>query len=505
VQGFTNDKDSNRSVAYTYDALNRIASATTPNTDCTVLPSGITKNWGEAFTIDPWGNLTNLTVTKCSAESLNVVALNNNRLSGFGYDAAGNMNSNGGATYTYDAEGRLATTAGVTYTYNGDGERVKKSNGTLYWGTGPMLESDLSGNFQREFIFAGGKRVARRDISGGAVYYYFTDHLGSSDVVTNSSGAIQNESDYFPYGGERVYSQTLASQNYKFTGKERDTESGLDMFGARYYGSSLGRFMTPDPLLNSGHPSNPQSWNRYAYVFNNPLRNTDPSGLYTCSGTTQQCSGFASALNALKSARDSYKKGSDGYNALNSALNAYGKAGVDNGVHVGFGATGDGSPAATTVGLNVDANGNKVTTADNPTGQNINVTFDPSKNGSTNIEAVNAGHEGIHVAEGSALVGALPMNLLGPDAQSVLNGPLNLTKWQTETDAYWATSYAARALFSQQSFSVGNGHELWNSSWAAVDVKTCNCNIERGISEELADPKGPHKVTPWDQGSKLIQ
>src|SRR5262249_8948052 len=151
--------------------------------------------------------LTNRTVTKCSADALSVVALNNNRLSGFGYDADGNLTSNGSATYTYTGESRLKTAGGGTYTYNGDGERVKKSNGTLYWGTGPLLESDLSGNLLREFIVANGRRIARRDISGGAVYYYFSDKLGSADVVTNSSGTIQNESDYFPYGGERVYSQ----------------------------------------------------------------------------------------------------------------------------------------------------------------------------------------------------------------------------------------------------------------------------------------------------------
>jgi len=49
-----------------------------------------------------------------------------------------------------------------------------------------------------------------------------------------------------------------------FTGKERDSESGLDNFVARYNASTMGRFMTPDPLLTSGHPSNPQTWNRYA-------------------------------------------------------------------------------------------------------------------------------------------------------------------------------------------------------------------------------------------------
>ena len=65
-----------------------------------------------------------------------------------------------------------------------------------------------------------------------------------------------------------------------FTGKERDTESGLDNFGARYYGSSMGRFMSPDPSgLLAQHPEDPQSWNLYAYARNNPLSNIDPDGL----------------------------------------------------------------------------------------------------------------------------------------------------------------------------------------------------------------------------------
>lgn len=65
-----------------------------------------------------------------------------------------------------------------------------------------------------------------------------------------------------------------------FTGKERDAETGMDYFGARYFSGAQGRFTSPDPLLSSGRPDNPQSWNRYAYVLNNPLRYTDPSGLY---------------------------------------------------------------------------------------------------------------------------------------------------------------------------------------------------------------------------------
>lgn len=69
----------------------------------------------------------------------------------------------------------------------------------------------------------------------------------------------------------------------KFTGKERDSESGLDNFGKRYFGSSLGRFMTPDPLhIMKQKLIDPQQWNMYAYVRNNPLRFTDPTGMYTC-------------------------------------------------------------------------------------------------------------------------------------------------------------------------------------------------------------------------------
>lgn len=70
------------------------------------------------------------------------------------------------------------------------------------------------------------------------------------------------------------------SQSYKFTGKERDAESSLDYSAARHYGSSPGRFITPDPLLASGLTTQPQTWNRYSYVTNNPLIYTDPTGLF---------------------------------------------------------------------------------------------------------------------------------------------------------------------------------------------------------------------------------
>jgi|SRR5579872_1813447 len=89
--------------------------------------------------------------------------------------------------------------------------------------------------------------------------------------------ACEQDIDYYPYGGVvHDYCGTV-TQHYRFTGKERDQESGLDYFGARYYGSSMGRFMSPDDGTDQ-HPDNPQSWNLYTYGRNNPLVFTDPTG-----------------------------------------------------------------------------------------------------------------------------------------------------------------------------------------------------------------------------------
>ncbi len=290
--------DSSRSVAYIYDPLNRIAQAYTVNA------SG--NCWGETYAsvatapgvvpsasnsgIDSWGNLTNRTgvtgMGGCQTEGLSKTANTNNQLTGLSYDAAGDVTNDGnGNQPTYDAEDRIATDAGVSYYYDADGFRMQKSSGTLYW-PGPdgeiLTETDLSGNIKEEYIFFNGERIARVDRPIGAVHYYFSGHLGSTSVVTDSHGNGPTREYYFPYGG--IASSAGSDPNhYKFTGKERDTESGLDMFGARYYGSSLGRFMTPDwaampkpvPYANFG---NPQSLNLYSYTKNNPTTLTDPDG-----------------------------------------------------------------------------------------------------------------------------------------------------------------------------------------------------------------------------------
>ena len=205
--------------------------------------------WGNNYVYDAWGNLLQKTVTKCGAESLIVTADAHNWIHGSGtdyqYDAAGNMTFNATPptqTYTYDQENRLTGAAGYTYTYDADSNRVRKSNGnlaangTLYWAMTPgvVAETDLAGTLKSEYVFFDGERVARRDgpTGTGGVFYYFSDHLKTASVITDSAGVIKAESDYYPWGGELQFVNN-DSNDYKFTGKKRDTETGLDYFGAQ--------------------------------------------------------------------------------------------------------------------------------------------------------------------------------------------------------------------------------------------------------------------------------
>jgi RHS repeat-associated protein len=222
---------------------------------------------------------------------------NTNQLAGYCYDADGNLTilascSSSGSDFAYDDENRLNWAFGWSYGYDAGGRRVSKTDtlpdgppGTLYWygkDGEVLLETDTSGNLLNEYVFLNGERVARRDSSGN-VFYYFEDQIGSTRVITDSSGNVCYDADFFPFGGEQnVYTNTCP-QNYKFTGKERDAETGLDYFGARYFSSSLGRFMTPDwaakpaavPYAKFGDP---QSLNLYGYVENEPVNRIDADG-----------------------------------------------------------------------------------------------------------------------------------------------------------------------------------------------------------------------------------
>ena len=282
VMSIINNKDSNRTETFTYDALNRITSG------WSAAGTGAL-SWGENYTIDPWGNLMMSPMNgKAQGGNFQHAGDVENHATGLGYDAAGNLtNYSAPNQYRYDPENRIQSTGGMTYTYDADGNRVEKSDGssgTLYWYGAPgiLAESDLAGNLKSEYVFFNGKRTARIDLPANTVHYYLSDHLNSTSMVVSSAGVPEEESDYSPFGTEYVVTGT-GTNHYKFTGKERDSESGLDYFGARYYSNGLGRFITPDWAAKAvpvpyAKLSSPQSLNLYTYVLNNPLVHRDADG-----------------------------------------------------------------------------------------------------------------------------------------------------------------------------------------------------------------------------------
>src|SRR2546427_5856599 len=294
VYSITNNLDSTRSQTFSYDQLNRITAAQTTSTFATS-PSHC---WGETYQYDgvangAWGNLTQIAATTnstyigCTQESgFTKTADGNNHLSGFGYDSSGNATSDGVNSYTWDAESQLKTAAGVTYLYDGSGRRVSKSNGKLYWyGSGGeiLAETDANGNNPTEYIFFGGQRVAMLPATGNPIYYV-EDLLGTSRVITSNTGVVCYDADFYPYGGERTpYANTCTQNNYKFEGKERDTETGNDDFGARYYSNRFGRWLSADwsavpapvPYANL---TNPQTLNLYSMVADDPESFADLDG-----------------------------------------------------------------------------------------------------------------------------------------------------------------------------------------------------------------------------------
>jgi RHS repeat-associated protein len=199
----------------------------------------------------------------------------NNQMLGASYDAAGNQVVVTGDTMAYDAENRLAlateapSLGGGTenYIYDGDGRRIGK------WGpnSATVYVYDALGQLAAEYSTAANAPPC-------TTCYLSDDHLGSTRLVTDQNGSVVARHDYLPFG-EETAPNAADNINQKFTGKERDQETGIDYFGARYYGGALGRFTSPDPISGTVlHILNPQRWNMYAYAVNNPLAFVDPDG-----------------------------------------------------------------------------------------------------------------------------------------------------------------------------------------------------------------------------------
>jgi RHS repeat-associated protein len=198
------------------------------------------------------------------------------------YDAAGNLLSDAlGNSCAWDGDERMSSCNGISYFYDAEGNRVGKGGAVatdvIYFGGRPM--GRYSNGSWTDLLYGTGVLLAEAPgTQVSTAVYRLADHQGSTIGQRSSTnqpvGSIQ---DYGPYG--ELFNGSNTSDPYKFTGKERDSESGNDYFGARYFASSMGRFISPDHPFVDQHPDDPQSWNLYAYARNNPLINIDPTGL----------------------------------------------------------------------------------------------------------------------------------------------------------------------------------------------------------------------------------
>jgi len=237
------------------------------------------------------------------------------------YDAAGNVSYDGNHHYKYDGENHLQCVdyvasqvitrsyppqhisphCGNTYNYDGEGHRIRSTANNLlmiYGISGQLLAEfdNTSGSLQKEYMYGVSGLLATVVPGSNAdltkVQYLTPDHLGSARIIVDGYGHYVSRHDYKPFG-EQIpvsgqdsgYRSSISeyggidAERLKFTSKERDVETGLDYFYARYYSSSLARFTIPDPALSSGKLDRPQSWNRYTYCLGNPFFYSDPTGL----------------------------------------------------------------------------------------------------------------------------------------------------------------------------------------------------------------------------------
>ncbi len=143
-----------------------------------------------------------------------------------------------------------------------------------------LAEYNLSGQCIRDYIYFGGQLIAEyREFQPGHYFFYASDQINSTRIVTDSTGTIVYSAAHEPYGGIQKTWTSTYDPSLKFSGKQRDAESDLDYFGARYYDHSLYRFLSPDrAIISGGARFDSQRWNLYVYCGNNPMKYVDSNG-----------------------------------------------------------------------------------------------------------------------------------------------------------------------------------------------------------------------------------
>ena len=285
---------------YGYDNVNRLTSASENG------------RWSRSYAYDKTGNgwvTANNGVPLMGNTPTSNVYDNGSHLAGQSYDLAGNQTSANGDSLSYDAENRLTAATEPVYlgggtesfVYDGLGQRTEKSSPSetfvyAYDAFGALAVKYAPWNtVLQEYVRMGGQLIATENsgTSPCQTCYFVWDHLGSTRLVTDQNANVVARHDYLPFGEEIPGGWAGRSSewgatndtNEKFTGQQRDLETGLDYFHARYLSSSLGRFTSADPANAGANPYDPQSWNGYSYARNNPLALVDPSGMFYGSGS----------------------------------------------------------------------------------------------------------------------------------------------------------------------------------------------------------------------------
>lgn len=168
------------------------------------------------------------------------------------------------------------------YVYDYNGNRIEKKNyqngqliATVYspedeYETKKIASTGATQN--TTYYFANDQLIAKKN-PDGSKNYYSNDHLGSASVVTDQNGTVVEQTAYDPWGN---ITSGGTNGKYQYTGQEKDSETGLDYYNARYYNPAIQHFTQADTLVADAY--NPQTLNRYSYVQNNPIAYTDPSG-----------------------------------------------------------------------------------------------------------------------------------------------------------------------------------------------------------------------------------
>jgi RHS repeat-associated protein len=273
---------------YTHDDLGRIATANcgTP--------------WNQTFSYDAVGNITKTATAGISFTPGYDITTNRINSSPFTYDISngttnnGNLKTDNNHTYAWDTAGKMTsvdfgTTNGVCLTYDALGRMVEQARGSscngytqiVYAPSGGKLALMNAQTLSKAFVSlpSGGQAVYT---GGGLAYYRHPDWLRSSRLATTPSRTMYYDTAYAPYGENYLGSGTM---DLSFTAQNQDTVGGgisgnLYDFLYRQHTPVQGRWLSPDPAgMSAVNPANPQTWNRYAYVANNPLRLIDPAGL----------------------------------------------------------------------------------------------------------------------------------------------------------------------------------------------------------------------------------